>query len=104
VDYFRTMSETPELAELRTLLLGVPGSTLAGQIQALLQDRARLDWIEAWLKGGDGTRYIETYDDGDLWLFAMGHIPDSYGPVTIAKAPTLRAAVDAAMAGAQEES
>jgi hypothetical protein len=33
------------LAELRALLSGVPGATLAGQIQTLLRDQARLDWL-----------------------------------------------------------
>jgi hypothetical protein len=35
-----------ELAELRTLLTGVPGDTLAEQVRTLLRDRNRLEWLD----------------------------------------------------------
>jgi hypothetical protein len=66
------------------------------------EDTARLDWLEQWLKVDDTrSNYLEAYQDGDVWLFSMGNIPDSYGPgpMTIAKAPSVREAIDAAMRG-----
>jgi hypothetical protein len=94
-----------EAVELRTLLAGVPGSTLAEQITTLLADRARVDWLEAWLKEDDPTRFVEawrTSGRNDIWLYMLADFPDGYGPHTVAEEATLRAAIDVAMTKSME--
>src|SRR5688500_11524621 len=73
------------LAELRTLLAGIPGDSLTEQVGGLLQDRAMLDAIER--------DRLEVFDFDGQWCASVSHVENYWGP-------TLRAAIAAAMSSA----
>ena len=92
-----------EVHELRTLLSGIPGDTLAEQVAALLQDRAFIEWLASQTSvetRAPGWEYSD--EDGcvhtiDTWT-VFGYDEDGCEGM-MGHGDTLRAALTEAMGG-----